>query len=263
MPSAPTDTIQRLSRAFDRILVLTVPRFKDRQERVRERLGTIPFDFFYGYDKQDLTDERIRAWYRYDKKRSLAIRLYFPPLNSGEIACALSHRMIYEAMIANGWQRVLVLEDDVVPDPARFAELNACLDELPDDWELCYFGYLKNTRRSPGALLKQGWYWVQSVLGFSRLPARYLKRRLPRSYSPHLWRAGFHDCTHAYGVSLSAARKLQAAQVPVVHRADNLLSECILKGELTAFASRSFIFNQEVFTDPSDRSTIRGKWGKT
>jgi glycosyl transferase family 25 len=75
-----------------------------------------------------------------------------------------------------------------------------------------------------------------------------------------LFNAGFHYCTHAYAVSLSAAKKLAAAQTPIVQRADNLLSALVLKGELNAFASRSFLFNQEVFTDNKDQSHIREKW---
>jgi hypothetical protein len=48
----------------------------------------------------------------------------------------------------------------------------------------------------------------------------------------------------------------------VIQRADNLLSALVLKGELSAFASKSFLFNQEVFTNISERSHIREKWGK-
>ena len=42
-------TIQEINTAlqqyFDKVLVLTVPRFKERQEKVKERMAGIDFDF--------------------------------------------------------------------------------------------------------------------------------------------------------------------------------------------------------------------------
>src|SRR5690348_9577784 len=107
---------QILNQYFDKVFVLTVPRFKERHEKVRERLAGIDFEFFYGFDKNDLTEEKISQLYRYDKKNSLAINQKFKPLNAGEIACSLSHRNIYKEIVDNQWEHVLIFEDDVVPD---------------------------------------------------------------------------------------------------------------------------------------------------
>lgn len=249
-----------LQTRFDKVLVVTVPRFKDRQEKVKQRLHGISFEFFYGADKQDFTEEFIRTNYHYNKKNTLAPGYYFPPLNEGEIACSLSHRMVYQAMIDNDWQHVLILEDDVVPDHQQLAVLDECLKELPAEWELFYLGYLKNNRPGAGKKLQQLWYSIVAGLGMSRITLKMTRNLLPRPFSTHLWKAGFHDCTHAYAVSLSAAKKLLAAQTPVAHRADNLLSSVVLKGELKAFAVKKYMFNQEVFTDNTDKSTIREKW---
>ena len=260
MPDLLQDTNKLLQGYFDKVLVLTVPRFRERQEKVKQRLVDISFEFFYGCDKNELTDAAISREYQYDKKNSLAVRQYFPPLNSGEIACSLSHRMIYQAIVDHNWKRVLILEDDVVPDPANLHHLRNCLEELPPDWELFYLGYLKNEDRSPGKKLKQAWYSFMAMLGLSHMPGRMLRNRLPVSFSEHLWKAGFHDCTHAYAISYTGAKKLLAAQTPVIQRADNLLSLLVLKDELKAFTSKKFLFNQEVFTDNTDRSHIREKW---
>lgn len=251
-----------LQQHFDKVLVLTVPRFKDRQEKVKQRLGGISFDFFYGVDKNDLTEDYINKNYHYDKKNSLAVRQYYPPLNTGEIACALSHRNIYQAMIDNNWQHVLVFEDDVVPDEKNISLIPETLKELPANWELFYLGYLKNEKISFGSKLKNVWYKAMALFGASNMSGQMLNNRLPKHFSPHLFKAGFHDCTHAYAVSLSAAQKLVKAQTPVIQRADNLLSLLVLKGELKAFASQSFLFNQEVFSNLSEQSHIREKWGK-
>ena len=242
---------------FDKVLVLTVPRFKERQEKVKERLDGISFDFFYGVDKNDLTDTFIRANYIYDKKNSLAITQQIKPLNKGEIACALSHRNIYSAMLENDWRHVLIFEDDVVPDTNQLPILIDCLQELPPDWELFYLGYLKNERPGIGKRLKQLWYKIQSRLGLTRLPYSMVKNRLPKKFSPTLMKAGFHDCTHAYAVSLEGAKKLLKTQTPVIYRADNLLSALVLKGSLRAFISRSLLFNQEISFDITSKSYIR------
>jgi len=252
----------QLHNYFDKILVVTVPRFKERHEKVRERLKGISFDFFNGADKNELSESFIEENYHYDKKNSLAVRQYYPPLNSGEIACALSHRMVYEAMIANNWQHVLVFEDDVVPDEKNISLLPETLRELPADWDLFYLGYWKNDTVSLGKRLKQGWYQMMASFGLSNMSRKMLANRLPKDFSEHLYKAGFHDCTHAYAVSLNAAKKLLQAQTPVIQRADNLLSLLILKGEIKAFASKKFLFNQEVFHNLSERSHIREKWEK-
>ncbi|MGQ0738904.1 MAG: glycosyltransferase family 25 protein [Bacteroidota bacterium] len=245
---------------FDKVLVLTVPRFKERHEKIKQRLAGISFEFFYGTDKNELTEEFISRNYTYNKKNSLAVSYYFKALNGGEIACSLSHRMIYGAMINNNWQKVLVLEDDVVPDYEQLTLLSNCLNELPEDWELFYLGYLKNNKLTARGKIKQTWYKIMTVLGLSRIEMKMVENRLPKNFSAHLWKAGFHDCTHAYAVSLSGAKKLLAAQTPVRYRADNLLTASVLKGEIKAFASKTFLFNQEVFSDNTDKSHIREKW---
>ena len=42
---------------FDKVLVLTVDRFKERQEKVKKNLTGIDFDFFYGVDKNELNEK--------------------------------------------------------------------------------------------------------------------------------------------------------------------------------------------------------------
>jgi glycosyl transferase family 25 len=80
---------------------------------------------------------------------------------------------------------------------------------------------------------------------------------LPKPFSKHLKKAGFHDCTHAYAVTLSAAEKLLKVQTPVVYRADDLLSATILKGDLNAFITVPKFFDQEIFHNAALASEIR------
>jgi glycosyl transferase, family 25 len=251
-----------LHQYFDKVLVLTVPRFKERHEKVTQRLGEIDFEFYYGTDKNNLDTTFINQHYIYDKKASLANRQEFKEMNTGEIACALSHRSIYQSMVDNNWKRVLILEDDVVPDfntlPLLFTELK----EIPGDWELFYLGYLKNEKITAGLKFKQAWYKLMHILGISKLSYRQINNMAPRKFSSSLLRAGFHDCTHAYAVSIDGAKKLLQAQSPVRYRADNLLTALVLDGTLNAFISKSFLFNQEIFTNSSDISYVRVKKSK-
>jgi glycosyl transferase family 25 len=246
-----------LHQYFDKVLVLTVPRFKERHEKVKQRLAGIEFEFFYGTDKNELTPEFINQHYVYDKKASLSVRQVFPEMNTGEIACSLSHCNIYEAIIENNWKRVLILEDDVVPDFGNLASLPDTLKELPADWELFYLGYLKNEKIATSLRMKQAWYKTMRFFGFSKLTYRQISHLAPKSFSPSLLKAGFHDCTHAYAVSGEGARKLLQAQTPVRYRADNLLTALVLEGEINAYASKLFLFNQEIFTNSTDTSYVR------
>jgi glycosyl transferase family 25 len=262
MPEPVTEINSLLQQHFDKVVVLTVPRFTERHEKVKQSLNGISFDFFYGTDKNELTEEFIKANYHYCKKNSLTITQTFKPLNTGEIACSLSHRKIYQAMVDNNWSHVLIFEDDVMPDYNTLPQLQNCLNELPADWELFYLGYLKRDKINFSGRLKILWYKVLSAFGLAKMSVQMVKNILPKNYSSHLYKAGFHDCTHAYAVSLSGAKKLLAAQTPVTYRADNLLSALTLKNELKAFAVKHFLFNQEVFTDLSKKSYIRENWSK-
>src|SRR5205085_6189477 len=127
----------------DKVLVLTVARFKERHEKVRQRLNGIYFEFFYGVDKNALTEEKLDSEYKYDKKNSLAINQKFKPLNKGEIACSLSHRSIYQFIIDKELEHVLIFEDDVVPDVQNMHLLKHILNALPANWDLLYLGYMK------------------------------------------------------------------------------------------------------------------------
>ena len=98
---------------------------------------------------------------------------------------------------------------------------------------------------------------VMCMLGLSKLPFKMVKNILPKKFSSHLMKAGFHDCTHAYAITLEGAKKLIHAQTPVKYRADNLLTSLVLKEELFAFISNPRFFHQEIFSNRAERSYIQ------
>lgn len=253
----PQHIVDCLNQYFDKILVVSVPRFADRHERVKKSLEGLSFDFFWGADKLNLDAEKIKTDGTYDEQMAIKLQRQGKALNGGEIACSLSHRMLYQAVIDNNWQKVLVLEDDVIPLIGNLEYLPETIDELPPGWELVYFGYLKHEKITPGLKWKQFFYKIKSALGLMSWSYQMVSNLLPKPYSKHLKKAGFHDCTHAYGISFEAAKKLLHHQTPVVYRADDLLSATIMKGELNAFVTEPKFFDQEIFHNSTRVSDIR------
>lgn len=255
----PPDTARFLQQYFDKILVISVPRFTDRQQRVKERLQELPFEFFWGSDKLDLDLETAKHDGTYDDDKAIQLERLGQPLNAGELACSLSHRMVYEAMIKNGWKKIFIMEDDASPNYDVLSLLPQALKELPDQWDLVYLGYLKHEKVTAQLKLKQFFYKIFSSLGLMKWSYTMVSNLLPKPFSAHLRKAGFHDCAHAYAITLEGAKKLLKAQTPVVYRADDLLSYTILKGDFTAFITEPKFFDQEGFHSAEIISRIKEK----
>lgn len=253
----PSNISKYLEQYFDKIFVVSVPRFTDRHERVKQSLEGLTFEFFWGADKLSLDYDTAKTNGTYDELRAKKLQRQGKVLNPGEVACSLSHRMVYAAMVKNNWKKVLILEDDVLANTKSLAELPAALDELPDDWELVYLGYLKHEKITNSLKTKQFFYKILSALGLMAWTYKMVTNLLPKPFSTHLKKAGFHDCTHAYAVTLQAAEKLLAAQTPVVYRADDLLSATIMKGALKAFVTEPKFFDQEIFHNKAIGSEIK------
>jgi glycosyl transferase family 25 len=161
------------------------------------------------------------------------------------------------AMIENDWKKVLILEDDVLPIIENLHDLPAAIQELPVNWELVYLGYLKHEKVTAALKTKQFFYKIISAFGLMAWSYKMVSNLLPTAFSKHLKKAGFHDCTHAYALTQEGAKKLLAAQTPVVYRADDLLSATIMKGELNAFITEPKFFDQEIFHNASITSEIK------
>jgi glycosyl transferase, family 25 len=162
----PAATIQFLQQYFDKIFIVTVPRFTERHKTVAAKLQGLQFDFFWGTDKLSLDTAQLKTAGTYNEAAAIQLQRQGKPLNAGELACSLSHRSIYYEMIKNNWQRVLVLEDDIVPLEKQIDLLPDAVQELPQSWELVYFGYLKNETITIKARVKQLFYkaiWFNEV----------------------------------------------------------------------------------------------------
>lgn len=61
-------------------------------------------------------------------------------ITAGEMGCSLSHSGILKNMVANGWNRILVLEDDAVFIPNLVEYFAANVSKIPEEWDMLYFG---------------------------------------------------------------------------------------------------------------------------
>lgn len=234
--------------------MVSLPRFTERHAAIEQNLQGLSFEYFWGEDKQLLDYETVKIDGTYDDAKAKTLTRHGKPMNLGEITCSLSHRKLYAAMIANNWQRVLVFEDDVLPLHQNLARLPQALSELPDNWELLYLGYLKHEKVTTKLKIKQLFYKLLSSLRLMKWNYTMVCNILPKPYSTHLKKAGMHDCTHAYAVTLDAAKKLLQAQTPVAYRSDDLLSILSAKNVLNAFVTEPKFFDQEWFHNPASIS---------
>ena len=245
-----------LENYFDKIFVITLERAQERQEQVKKKLTGLSFEFFNGTDKKHLNWEQIIQEKVYDDHKAKKLNRYGKGMILGHLACAMSHRSVYQYVLDMGYKRVLIFEDDVVPIYENLKTLPVAIKELPFDWEMVYFGYAKNEEDTPGLKRKQLFYKVLSSLGLLKWTPAMIGNLLPKKYSGHLKIAGFHDLLHGYAVTAEACKKLVTAQTPVVFNADPLLSYLIMNGKLKAFITYPQFFIQENLLDPSHRSFI-------
>jgi len=253
----PSDISSFLEQYFDKILVISVPRFTSRHQLAKQNLQGLDFDFFWGADKLNLDFEQVKTDGTYDEQAAKMAQRQGKALSLAEVACSLTHRQVYAAMVENGWKKILIMEDDPFPLSQNLAQLPAAFNELPDDWELVYLGYSKHEQVTTGLKIKQFFYRILSALGGMAWTYKMVGNLLPKPYSAHLKKAGFHDCAHAYAITIEAARKLLVAQTPVIYRADDLLSATVMKGELKAFVTEPKFFDQERFHNTAISSEVQ------
>ncbi len=237
-------SFQYLNDYFDKIVVLTLPRLTDRITYINKTLEGLNFEFFFGTDKEKTTIEELKEQGLYST--ALYREFYKKPteISSGMLCCALGHVSIYEYIIENGFQRTLVLEDDVEPLYKHLSKFPVITKELPEDWELLYLGYEKN--ETLGIREKLSRFMLTKIPHHAQLKIsrEIFRHYYPVPFSPHIAKAGFHDCCHAYALTLGAAKKLLKHSKPVGFHPDNLLSYMNCTGQLNGYISRLKLFNQ-------------------
>lgn len=226
---------QLLNKYYDKIYVLSVRSAEMRRKLFEERFRGLNYSFFYGADKNNFTVEELIRKNIYDEELTKKHHRYTKAMKPGEIACAWSHRMMYEDMLKNNYERVMIFEDDAVPEPVVMKHVPAILSEIPANCEVLMWGWDKNGESDFSYLLKQTGYYIQHSLGLLKWDNAIIKNLFAKPFSAHLKKAGFHDYTYSYAINRNGAEKLLQMQTPIQYIADNLLAHAITRNIINGY----------------------------
>ncbi|MBK5273115.1 MAG: glycosyltransferase family 25 protein [Bacteroidia bacterium] len=244
-----------LNKYYDKIYVLSIAFAAARRELFAERFNGLDYTFFFGADKNTFTLEETEAVGIYSEDLTKQRHRYGKGMKPGELACAWSHKMIYEDMLASNYKRILIFEDDAVPDPSMVKQIPAIIQEIPENCELLMWGWDKNGASDLRIRFKQFIYHLQHMIGLLKWDHKIIRRRHARPYSKHLKKAGFHDYTYAYAINSDAARKLIAMQTPLQYIADNLLAHAATNGILNGYITWPRVFLHDSLPDGTHRDS--------
>jgi glycosyl transferase, family 25 len=194
-----------LTNYFDKIYVITIKRATERQEHIRELLDGLNFSFFYGVDYHGIMNDHISLY-----KDSKWTRISFCT-SYIEYAIALSHKTLYEKILNEPFEKVLIFEDDIVPDEKQLQNAEELFNSIPQNWELLYLGYWKNEKSSLYTSLKKGYYKLYNrtrLFGWDSLSLNFISNMYPSMVNDHFQTCGWHDGAHAYCVTKQSAEKL-------------------------------------------------------
>jgi len=92
--------------------------------------------FVAAVDGRDMELEKVIGLY----SKEAVINTFGRELSRNEIACALSHKNIYQKLIDGDVEKALIFEDDIEFDESLIQMLDS-IDILPSDWELILLGH--------------------------------------------------------------------------------------------------------------------------
>jgi glycosyl transferase family 25 len=239
------DFFGTLNSFFDKIYVITLERATDRHEHIRKELNGLHYEFFFGKDKQNFSVEDLKLKGIYNEDLAKEHHRYSKPMQEGQIGCAWSHAEVYKDVIEKSHQKVLILEDDVVVDKTSVKTFSKILEELPADWELLYLGFGERESVPSGWLFKKIFYHFLRSFKAVKYSHTTINHLYPKKISENIYEAGYHDCTHAYAITQSGAKKLLELQQPVSFIADNLLAHAVTNKIVNGYFIFPKLINQQ------------------
>ncbi|HWR34108.1 MAG TPA: glycosyltransferase family 25 protein [Chitinophagaceae bacterium] len=246
---------KHLNKFYDKIYVLSIESAVARRELFANRFKGLDYSFFFGADKNKFTIEEAKAKNIFNEKLTRQHHRFSKTMKHGEIACSWSHKMIYEEMLAKNYQRILIFEDDAVPDEKMMQQIPAILSEIPEDCELLMWGWGKNGNRNTITKIRQFIYHIQHSLRRLKWNHTMINNLFAKKYSTHLKKAGFHDYTYCYAISRSGAEKLIKMQTPIQYIADNLLAHATTRGVLNGYIVWPQVFLHDSLPDGTHRDS--------
>jgi hypothetical protein len=96
------------------IFCVNLERATERKELITKKwideLG-LDITFWKAYDRRDIDNNK----FIYPYHKELTVKFMGRELNNGEIACATSFCMLYEHILENNYEEVIIMEDDIIP----------------------------------------------------------------------------------------------------------------------------------------------------
>lgn len=243
-----------LNSFFDRIYVLTLTRAKQRQHYIEEKLGGLDFHFFWGIDGRDLSLEDLIRSGQYDRDTFLKTKRGQRDMSLGEVACALSHRAIYEDTVSMGYNRVLILEDDVHPIPAQLMNFEQLIHELPLDWELFMLGYTAEKKPSLYHAIQKRVYLLYHHLkwfNWHKISKAWIKQMCMKPCNDSIWELGKVGGGHAYALTLETAKRFVDYQTPIQLQADRVFYYFKVEKGLNAYLPQQRLFDLSALSQHS------------
>ena len=126
-----------INRYFDHVYCLNLPECKERAEMTLSRAQKFGLSFsFYPAISGKLFGD-VHAGHSESRRTSIT--------NPNYMACALSHLSIYRHAMANGYSRILVIEDDLLFNKNMDTLFSEAVSEVPNDWKLLYLAWIPLT----------------------------------------------------------------------------------------------------------------------
>jgi glycosyl transferase, family 25 len=236
---------EELNNFFDHIYVITLERATDRHAHVETELAGLDYQLFYGKDKDAFQIEQLAEKNIYNEALARQHHRYNKPMRPGEIGCAWSHAEVYKDVLSKGYGKVLVLEDDVVINRSNTDVLTSALQQLPSDWGLVYFGFAEREGARPVHIVKKLFYHFLRAFRLFPFSHKTIKNLYPKKLAANIYRSGYHDCTHAYGLTRKAAEELLRLQQPISFIADNLLAHAITNELVRGYIIQPKLIDQQ------------------
>lgn len=119
---------------FDKIYVLNLKKREERLNLTRKRLSFAEIENYTVFNGVD-GSVMEKVWKVFSTQNS-----YFA--NSSYLGCAISHLSIYRHALDNGYEKILILEDDNRVHRLANSLMNHFSSQIPDWKDLLYLGFI-------------------------------------------------------------------------------------------------------------------------
>ncbi|XP_046603252.1 glycosyltransferase 25 family member [Neodiprion virginianus] len=129
---------------MDKIYMINLLRRPERRERMRhcfKELGILA-ETIDAVDGRTLNESSLKEW-GVRMMPEYADPYHKRPMTMGEVGCFLSHYVIWKKVVESGYDRVMVLEDDIRFEPyfrQKVSFITSEVERLKIDWDLVYLG---------------------------------------------------------------------------------------------------------------------------